>query len=284
MRLLIRVENVTRWNLKKQISMLNANKMKLVIFVTIIFIMFCIFSYLFPFLQSRGMNSLVFTKAVHAGSDEDSVMERKNMVKSQIEARGVRDKKVLEAMGSVPRHLFVPEEFRRFSYHDNPFPIGLGQTISQPYIVALMTEMLEVDSDDIVLEVGTGSGYQAAVLSTIVRKVYTIEIIEELGVQAAERLKNLGYENVEVKIGDGSLGWPDKSPFDAIIVTAAAGKIPEPLIKQLKHGGKVVIPVDNFYLGQDLLIVEKDAEGKLDIKKTIPVRFVPLVEGRDDKQ
>ncbi|MDR4498825.1 MAG: protein-L-isoaspartate(D-aspartate) O-methyltransferase [Candidatus Scalindua sp.] len=230
------------------------------------------------------MNSLVLPKVAHADSGEDFVMERKNMVKYQIVARGVIDSKVLKAMETVPRHLFVPEEFRRFSYHDNPFPIGLGQTISQPYIVALMTEMLGVDSDDVVLEVGTGSGYQAAVLSTIVRKVYTIEIIEELGVQAAERLKSLGYDNVDVKIGDGSLGWPDKSPFDAIIVTAAAGKIPEPLIQQLKHGGRVVIPVDNFYLGQDLMIVEKDAEGKVDIKKTIPVRFVPLVEGKDDKQ
>ncbi|KAA3604449.1 MAG: protein-L-isoaspartate(D-aspartate) O-methyltransferase [Candidatus Scalindua sp. AMX11] len=203
------------------------------------------------------------------------------MVKSQIAARGVKDKEVLEAMETVPRHLFVPEELRGFSYRDEPFSIGLGQTISQPYIVALMTEMLELNSDDIVLEIGTGSGYQAAVLATIVQKVYTIEIIEELGIQATERLKRLGYSNVDVKIADGSLGWPDKSPFDAIIVTAAAEKIPSALIHQLKRGGRLVIPVDNAYLGQDLLIVEKDDEGETDIKKTIPVRFVPLVKEKD---
>ncbi|HDY66862.1 MAG TPA: protein-L-isoaspartate(D-aspartate) O-methyltransferase [Candidatus Scalindua sp.] len=203
------------------------------------------------------------------------------MVERQIVARGVRDKKVLEAMESVPRHLFIPEEFRQYSYYDQPLPIGLGQTISQPYIVALMTEMLDVDNDDIILEIGTGSGYQAAVLSKIVKEVYTIEIIEDLGLQAEERLKSLGFNNVYVKIADGSLGWPDRAPFDAIIVTAAAEKIPDPLIKQLKSGGKMVIPVDSSFLGQDLLIVEKDESGEISIEKTIPVRFVPLVEGEE---
>ena len=182
-------------------------------------------------------------------------------------------------MNSVPRHLFVPVEYRRGSYFDQPLPIGLGQTISQPYIVALMTEMLDVDNNDIVLEIGTGSGYQAAVLSTIVKELYTIEIIEELGLQASERLKRLGYDNVKVKISDGGLGWPEKAPFDVIIVTAAAPKIPEPLIKQLKPGGRMVIPVDNNFFSQDLLIVEKDEDGNIETKKTIPVRFVPLVEG-----
>ncbi|HDZ14240.1 MAG TPA: protein-L-isoaspartate(D-aspartate) O-methyltransferase [Pricia sp.] len=203
------------------------------------------------------------------------------MVERQIVARGVRDKKVLEAMESVPRHLFIPEEFRQYSYYDQPLPIGLGQTISQPYIVALMTEMLDVDNDDIILEIGTGSGYQAAVLSKIVKEVYTIEIIEDLGLQAEERLKSLGFNNVYVKIADGSLGWPDRAPFDAIIVTAAAEKIPDPLIKQLKSGGKMVIPVDSSFLGQDLLIVEKDESGEISIEKTIPVRFVPLIEGEE---
>ncbi|MCP5004220.1 MAG: protein-L-isoaspartate(D-aspartate) O-methyltransferase [Planctomycetes bacterium] len=208
-------------------------------------------------------------------------MERKKMVKSQIVDRGVRDRAVLDAMETVPRHLFVPEELVGFSYQDAPFPIGLGQTISQPYIVALMTEMLELNSDDIVLEIGTGSGYQAAVLATIVKKVYTIEIIEALGTQATQRLRLLGYHNVDVKIADGSNGWPDKAPFDAIIVTAAADKIPSALIQQLKHGGRMVIPVDNSYLSQDLLIIEKDEGGEIDIKKTIPVRFVPLVKEKD---
>jgi protein-L-isoaspartate(D-aspartate) O-methyltransferase len=142
-----------------------------------------------------------------------------------------------------------------------------------------MTEMLDVDNDDIVLEIGTGSGYQAAVLSTIVKELYTIEIIEALGLRAEEKLKDLGYDNVNVKISDGSLGWPDKGPFDAIIVTAAAEKIPDPLIKQLKPGGRMVIPVNNAFYSQDLLIVEKDEAGNIDTKKTIPVRFVPLVEG-----
>jgi protein-L-isoaspartate(D-aspartate) O-methyltransferase len=194
-------------------------------------------------------------------------------------ARGVKNKKVLDAMNSVPRHLFVPVGYRQGSYFDQPLPIGLGQTISQPYIVALMTEMLDVDNDDIVLEIGTGSGYQAAVLSTIVKELYTIEIVEELGLQAAERLKSLGYDNVKVRISDGRLGWPEKAPFDVIIVTAAAPMIPEPLIKQLKPGGRMVIPVDNNFYSQDLLIVEKDETGNIETKKTIPVRFVPLIEG-----
>ncbi|MCP4254795.1 MAG: protein-L-isoaspartate(D-aspartate) O-methyltransferase [Candidatus Scalindua sp.] len=202
------------------------------------------------------------------------------MVEQQMVARGIKSKKVLDAMNSVPRHMFVPVGYRRGSYFDQPLPIGSGQTISQPYIVALMTEMLDVDSDDIVLEIGTGSGYQAAVLSTIVKKLYTIEIIEELGVEAAERLKNLGYDNVEVRILDGGLGLPEKAPFDAIIVTAAAPEIPDPLIKQLKPGGRMVIPVDNYSFSQDLMIVEKDKNGNVETKNTIPVRFVPLVKGK----
>ena len=202
------------------------------------------------------------------------------LVEQQIEARGIRSKKVLDAMNSVPRHMFVPVGYRLGSYFDQPLPIGSGQTISQPYIVALMTEMLDVDSDDIVLEIGTGSGYQAAVLSTIVKKLYTIEIIEELGMQAAELLKSLEYDNVEVMISDGGLGLTEKAPFDAIIVTAAAPEIPDPLIKQLKPGGRMVIPVDNNSYSQDLLIVEKDKDGNVEIKNTIPVRFVPLVKGK----
>lgn len=252
--------------------------MKFVTFILIIIVLSCVFYSYRPFMNFKGKNSIANGGNVKL-TEEDYARERKKMVEQQIMARGVKDKKVLDAMEKVPRHMFVPEGYRRYSYYDQPLPIGLGQTISQPYIVALMTEMLDVDNDDIVLEIGTGSGYQAAVLSTIVKEIYTIEIIEALGLRAEESLKNLGYDNVNVKISDGSLGWPDKGPFDAIIVTAAAEKIPDPLINQLKPGGRMVIPVNNTFYSQDLLIVEKDDAGNIDAKKTIPVRFVPLVEG-----
>ncbi|ODS32719.1 MAG: protein-L-isoaspartate O-methyltransferase [Candidatus Scalindua rubra] len=255
--------------------------MKFIIFITIIIVLYCVLHSYLPFLNFAGKNSIASGKKNIESTEKGYAWKRKRMVEQQIIARGVRDKKVLEAMESVPRHLFVPKGYREYSYYDQPLPIGLGQTISQPYIVALMTEMLEVDNDAVVLEIGTGSGYQAAVLSTIVKEVYTIEIIKELGLKAEEKLKNLGYNNVNVKIADGSLGWPDKAPFDAIIVTAAAEKIPDPLVKQLKPGGRMVIPVDSSFFGQDLLIVEKDEAGNINIKKTIPVRFVPLVEGEE---
>ncbi len=252
--------------------------MKFLALIIIVIIISCIFYSFRPFIN-RGDVSIANGMGTKSKA-EDYVQQREMMVEQQIVARGIKSKKVLGAMNSVPRHLFVPIRYRRGSYFDQPLPIGSGQTISQPYIVALMTEMLDVDSDDIVLEIGTGSGYQAAVLSTIVKKLYTIEIIEELGMQAAELLKSLEYDNVEVKISDGGLGLPDKAPFDAIIVTAAAPKIPDPLIKQLKPGGRMVIPVDNNYLSQDLLIVEKDEDGNIKTKNTIPVRFVPLVKGK----
>jgi protein-L-isoaspartate(D-aspartate) O-methyltransferase len=252
--------------------------MKYVTFIIIIIVLSCVFYSYLPFMNFKGKDSIANGKNTEF-TEEDYARERKKMVEQQIMARGVKGKKVLDAMESVRRHMFVPKEYRIYSYYDQPLPIGLGQTISQPYIVALMTEMLDVDNDDIVLEIGTGSGYQAAVLSTIVKELYTIEIIEALGLRAEEKLKDLGYDNVNVKISDGSLGWPDKGPFDAIIVTAAAEKIPDPLIKQLKPGGRMVIPVNNAFYSQDLLIVEKDEAGNIDTKKTIPVRFVPLVEG-----
>ena len=251
--------------------------MKFIALVIIVIIISCIFYSFRPFIN-RGDVSIANGKEAKSKA-EDYAQQRKMMVEQQIVARGVKNKKVLDAMNSVPRHLFVPVGYRQGSYFDQPLPIGLGQTISQPYIVALMTEMLDVDNDDIVLEIGTGSGYQAAVLSTIVKELYTIEIIEELGLQAAELLKSLGYDNVKVKISDGGLGLPEKAPFDAIIVTAAAPKIPDPLIKQLKPGGRMVIPVDNNFYSQDLLIVKKDEAGNIETRKTIPVRFVPLVEG-----
>lgn len=210
--------------------------------------------------------------------DESSfVRQRKRMVEEQIAYRGVKDKRVLDAMESVPRHVFIPEETRSYSYYDQPVPIGFGQTISQPYIVAFMTELLQAGSDDVVLEVGTGSGYQAAILARLVKRVYTIEIVNDLGKEAQKRLKTLGYDNVEVMIGDGYKGWPEHAPFDAIIVTAAAEHIPQPLIDQLKPGGRMVIPVGGVYVVQDLMLITKDASSKVIKESIIPVRFVPLL-------
>ena len=189
----------------------------------------------------------------------------------------VKDEQVLSAMRTVPRHLFVNPSDISSAYGDHPLPIGYGQTISQPYIVALMTEMLEVSPQHHVLEVGTGSGYQAAVLSELVEQVYTVEIVEPLGNQAAGLMKRLGYENVHVKIADGYYGWEEKAPFDRIIVTCAASLVPPPLLRQLKPGGKMCIPVGGPYTVQYLTMVEKSLEGTITMKKTIPVRFVPLV-------
>ncbi len=252
--------------------------MKFLALITIVIIISCIFYSFRPFIN-RGDVSIANGKEAQSKA-EDYAQQREMMVEQQIVARDVKSKKVLDAMNKVPRHLFVPIGYRRGSYFDQPLPIGSGQTISQPYIVALMTEMLDVDSNDVVLEIGTGSGYQAAVLSTIVKKLYTIEIIEELGIRAAELLKSLEYDNVEVKISDGGLGLPDKAPFDAIIITAAAPEIPDILVKQLKPGGKMVVPVNNNSFSQDLMIVEKDKDGNIETKNTIPVRFVPLVKGK----
>jgi protein-L-isoaspartate(D-aspartate) O-methyltransferase len=209
--------------------------------------------------------------------DEDAfVRQRKKMVKEQIAYRGVKDKRVLEAMEMVPRHLFVPKEYRPYSYNDQPLQIGFGQTISQPYVVAFMTELLALDKEDVVLEVGTGSGYQAAVLSRLAKQVYTIEIVDALGKEAAKQLESIGYSNVKVKIGDGYQGWQEYAPFDAIIVTAAAEHVPQPLIDQLKPGGCMVIPIGGVYAIQDLILITKDTSSKITKKSLVPVRFVPL--------
>jgi protein-L-isoaspartate(D-aspartate) O-methyltransferase len=191
----------------------------------------------------------------------------------------VSDVRVLEAMGKVPRHLFVPPSSVNIAYGDFPIPIGHGQTISQPYVVALMTEMLQVSSGHKVLEIGTGSGYQAAVLSPLVKEVYTIEIIKPLALQAEERLKELGYLNVQVKVADGYYGWEDRAPFDRIIVTCASTFVPPPLLKQLKPGGKMCIPVGAQYAVQYLTMIEKSGEGAVTMRKTLPVAFVPLTRG-----
>jgi protein-L-isoaspartate(D-aspartate) O-methyltransferase len=203
---------------------------------------------------------------------------RNHMVSSQIEKRGVRDKRVLTVMGRVPRHFFVPEPVRAESYNDSPVPIGFGQTISQPYIVALMTELLELDGSERVLEIGTGSGYQAAVLAELAGEVYTIEIIPELASRAESTLGKIGYRNVHIRTGDGYLGWPEAAPFDALIVTAAPERIPQALVEQLRPGGRLVIPVGKGY--QELFLGIKAAHG-LDLKSIVPVRFVPMVRGKN---
>ena len=188
--------------------------------------------------------------------------------------------KVMNAMGSVPREEFVLPEYRHLAYDNTPLPIEAGQTISQPLIVALMTELLDPQPEDVILEVGTGSGYQAAVLSGLVKQVYGIEIVEELATGAAEVLARLGYDNVEVTAGDGYKGWPEHAPFDGIIVTAAPDEIPPPLLEQLKPGGRLVIPVGAEHGYQELLLVTVDADGHVQTRSMLPVRFVPLTGER----
>jgi protein-L-isoaspartate(D-aspartate) O-methyltransferase len=184
--------------------------------------------------------------------------------------------RVLQAMREVPRHEFVPDDHHREAYDNRPLPIGHGQTISQPFIVAIMTELLKPQEGDVVLEVGTGSGYQAAILSRLVSHVYSIEIIPELGEQAKERLERLGFTNVEVRVGDGYYGWQEHAPYDGIIVTAAAGNVPPALIDQLKPGGRMVIPVGSPFLTQQLVLIEKDDAGEIKTRQLLPVAFVPL--------
>ena len=199
--------------------------------------------------------------------------DREVMVETQIVARGVKNRRVLDAMRRVPRHELVPEAARTAAYADHPLPIGHGQTISQPYIVAIMTEMLDLSADERVLEVGTGSGYQAAVLAELCSEVFSIEIVEPLANRAREDLERLGYKNVHVRYGDGYRGWPEAAPFDAIIVTAAPDHIPEPLVSQLAVGGRMVLPVGDAY--QELVLLRKTDRG-LEREVTLPVRFVPM--------
>ncbi|HDQ03073.1 MAG TPA: protein-L-isoaspartate(D-aspartate) O-methyltransferase [Deltaproteobacteria bacterium] len=209
--------------------------------------------------------------------DDDFFKLRERMVVRQIQARGITNHNVLQAMREVPRHKFVPASLRHQAYKDHPLPIGEGQTISQPYIVALMTEVIEPNEDMKVLEIGTGSGYQAAILAKLCKSVYTIEIVETLGQRAKKILEDL-YDNVHVKIGDGYQGWPDKAPFDAVIVTCAPTHVPQPLAEQLKEGGKMVIPVGRAGI-QELVVLTKK-KGKLVKQDIIPVRFVPMVDSK----
>ena len=207
-------------------------------------------------------------------------MKREHMVKSQIEARGIKNKDVLEALLKVPRHEFVPENIQDFAYTDEPLSIGSGQTISQPYIVAYMTEILDLKKSDRILEIGTGSGYQAAVLAELCDLVYTIEILPELSERAQKVLHKLNYQNIYFKIGNGFYGWKEKSPFDAIIVTAAPEEIPESLVEQLAEGGRMIIPVGDFF--QELYLITRTRDG-INKRKTLPVRFVPLQGVPDTK-
>ena len=200
------------------------------------------------------------------------------MVRLQIRARGVRDPRVLEAMETIPRHLFVPQHLARQAYDDQPLPIGAGQTISQPYIVAFMSELLDVKPHHKVLEIGTGSAYQAAVLSRLAERVYSIEIVRSLGEQARERLDKRGYRNVEVLIANGYLGWPANAPFDRIILTAAPEEVPQALVDQLAAPGRLVAPVGASGWSQDLIVIDKDAAGKTRRRTVLPVRFVPMVD------
>ena len=241
-----------------------------------------------------GYGSALLTtslRAPQASAQKDSEHFQKlrdDMVRTQIASMrwlggdAVRDPRVLDAMRQVPRHLFVPPEIVPYAYEDRPLPIGYAQTISQPYIVAKMTELAQPKSGDRALEIGTGSGYQAAVLSKLVAEVFTMEIVEPLGRQAAERLRAMGYRNVEVRIGDGYQGWPEKAPFEVILVTAAPPEIPPKLIEQLKPGGRMVVPVGELPNDQWLVLITKNAKGEVRKRDVMPVRFVPMVPAKKE--
>ncbi|MDR6860008.1 protein-L-isoaspartate(D-aspartate) O-methyltransferase [Variovorax guangxiensis] len=239
-------------------------------------------------LAATALLLLAALDAAHAAASDDRADERQRLtqtVAAQMRETGsatgrpALSERVTTALRQVPRHAFVPEDQRLYAYVNRPLPIGHGQTISQPYIVALMTELAQPQPDHKVLEVGTGSGYQAAVMARLVRTVYSMEIIEPLGLAARERLQTLGYRNVEVRLGDGYHGWEEHAPYDAILVTAAASHIPPPLIRQLKPGGRMVIPVGAAFLVQQLMLVEKNADGTVSTRQILPVAFVPLTGG-----
>ena len=228
-----------------------------------------------PLLHLLFLSSLA-PGGVHAREPDRLAEARRQMVSRQLKSRDITDPKVLAVMGTVPRHLFVSPGMASEAYDDHPLPIGAGQTISQPYIVALMTQLLDVKPGEKVLEVGTGSGYQAAVLSHFTDHVYTVEIRKELAEKASERLHDLGYEKVKVKHGDGYFGWPEQAPFDAIIVTAAANQVAPPLLDQLKIGGRLLIPLGSTTYYQTLTKITKTPEGK-DVEHLLGVVFVPMV-------
>jgi protein-L-isoaspartate(D-aspartate) O-methyltransferase len=235
------------------------------------------------------LSCLLIAGTAHAQQEADNYASQRQLMIEEIASDASRlvryiDKdsvsdRVMQAMATVPRHLFMPQEMRDEAYENRPLPIGYGQTISQPYIVALMTDLLQPQADHRVLEIGTGSGYQAAVLSGLVKEVYSIEIIEPLGLTAKRVLKKLGYDNVSTRIADGYDGWPEQAPFDSIIVTAGISHIPPPLVKQLKNGGTMVIPVGTRFQTQQLTLVKKDHSGAISTKQILPVIFVPFTGG-----
>jgi len=238
---------------------------------------------------ARLLPALLLLLALPLAAQDDHAAKRARMVEEvaamakllgSATAGDAIDPAVIAAIGKVPRHEFVPEGQKRNAYENRPLPIGHGQTISQPYIVAIMTDLARPKPGDVVLEIGTGSGYQAAVMAHLVKAVYTIEIIEPLGLQAAQRLKTMGYTNVEVRVGDGYHGWAEHAPYDAILVTAAASHIPPPLIRQLKPGGRMVIPVGASFMVQQLMLVQKNLDGTISSRQILPVNFVPLTGRR----
>ena len=242
-----------------------------------------------PSVRALAAALVLILAGVQAAAGRDFASERKAMV-DEITAmvgetrdaigKAAFDARVLAALREVPRHEFVPANQRSSAYRNRPLPIGHGQTISQPYIVALMTDLARVEPGDRVLEVGTGSGYQAAVMAQLATSVYTIEIIEPLGLQARERLRRLGYDKVEVRLGDGYHGWEEHAPYDAILVTAAASHVPPPLVRQLRPGGRMVIPVGASFMVQQLVLVEKYPDGSISTRQIVPVDFVPLTGRR----
>lgn len=228
--------------------------------------------------QDRDKKNIMARDIKHTEQNADTAMWRikaKMMVEKQLIGRDITDRRLIRAMENTPRHLFVPKNFREYAYYDGPLSIGEEQTISQPYVVAIMTQSLKLKGDERVLEIGTGSGYQAAILSQLVDTCYTIELIESLSDRATHVLKELGYSNVVVKTGDGYQGWPEHAPFDCIIITAAPEEIPPKLVEQLKTGGRMIVPVGKFY--QELKLVTKTDKG-INTKSIIPVRFVPMVK------
>ena len=240
------------------------------------------------FLTERGERQRAQRENDHSAGeatveDLDCEALRQFMVANQIAARGIDDQRVLDAMGTVPRHKFVPAGYEQAAYRDHPLPIGHGQTISQPFIVALMTELAAPVPTDRVLEIGTGSGYQAAVLSLLAKTVFTIEIISELADRADTTLKRLGYNNVNVKTGNGYAGWLEEAPFDVILVTAAPEEIPQALVDQLAPSGRMVVPVGPEWSNQSLMLIVKDAKGAVNYRNVIPVRFVPMVQAPKEK-
>ncbi len=237
-------------------------------------VIFCVFA-LLAALPSSHADSWKSKRLAMVGEIEADVRDT-----SRFLGKNKLDNNVLKALKKVQRHEFVPPQLQKSAYQNRPLPIGFGQTISQPYIVAIMTDLLALKQTDRVLEIGTGSGYQAAILGEVVDKVFTIEIIEELGKIAAERLEKLGYRNIRAKIGDGYYGWPGEAPFDSIVVTAAASHIPPPLLKQLKPGGRMIIPVGSRFMVQQLVLLEKTKDDSFKTRQLLPVRFVPLTGGQ----